>query len=277
MLARICRYGAALLLIAVATAFLPGLLRSLPAAGSAGAQSGATCAEPLSGARGRQELTTSRGLDVAVITPTDYDGQHRYGLLFMLPPAGFSRAASERFYQLTREATAAGYIVAFSNSVPLSTQAIRVQGEAVAELRRRWCIDSDRIILAGHSDGGSLAQGVLLRQAASEHWPAAILASAAGIRKDDLAQEICPAPVTVTILHSVTDERFADYGMGVAQWWARCFACEALPVPPGPGKCSDARQCTGRAGVRYCETTEAHSHYPTQFAEQLRPLLQAAR
>lgn len=276
MIARLVRYGAALLALALAWVFLVPMFRPLPAAGRAGMQSGASCDGP-TGASGRHEFTTRRGLKVSVVTPADYDRVHRYGLLVVLPPAGFSAAASERFYRLTRAATEAGYVVSFSQAVPLSAQAIQLQREAVAEVRQRWCIDPRRILLAGHSDGGSLAHGIVLRAPAGEPPAAAILASAAGVTQADLAHERCPAAFAVTLLHAATDERFPDYGRGVAQWWARCFGCAEMPATAAQGSCVDARQCRAGGAVRYCETADAHSQYPAQFGAQLVSLLQARR
>lgn len=274
MLAKAGRLALLVLGFIAAALFATSLFESPPAARAAGQRAVGLCTDPPAGERGRHELTSRQGLRVTVITPTDYEARHRYGLLVFFPPAGFSRKASERFYRFTGDATLAGYIVAFTDALPLSKRAIEVQGDVVDDVAQRWCIDRDRIVYAGHSDGGALSQGIELRRAAPAVQPLAIFASAAGIRAEDLARERCPAPTAVSILHSAGDERFPNYGRDVAQWWARCFACASTPDNPGPGRCADASGCQGGSAVRYCETQEGHSQRPALFSEQLQLLLQ---
>jgi polyhydroxybutyrate depolymerase len=263
-----------LLVAGAAVWFWPG--RSLPSseAAAAGNRRGGECTQLRAGEPGRHSMTTQRGLGYAVITPTDYSSQHRYGLLVLFPPAGFSRHAAERFYRITHEATAAGYIVALSDALPLSSHAMRAQADVVAEVAGRWCVDADRIVLAGHSDGGLIAQGSVLKT----HVPSAplvsVVSSAAGIQQSDLTSETCPPPSRITLLHPAKDERFPDYGWGVAQWWAACFACQPLTNEPSPGTCVDAQACTSMGSVRFCKTTGSHAQYPPAFGEQLKLLLQ---
>ena len=216
MIRKIIQLVSGLLFIGLACVFVLNLFVPPPTADAAGVQTGARCDPAASGATGRQSFTSKRGLPIVVVTPTDYDGVHRYGLLVMFPPAGFNSKASEQFYQLTQPATAAGYLIAFSDAVPLSKAAINVQGEVVNEVASRWCIDVGRIVLAGHSDGGSLAQGVVLRQAVGEIKPSAIFSSAAGINSTDLQTESCPTTRRVSVVHSGRDERFPNFGRGAA-------------------------------------------------------------
>ena len=208
-----------------------------------------------------------------VVTPTDYDGVHRYGLLVMFPPAGFNSEASERFYQLTRLATAAGYLIAFSNAVPLSTIAIKIQGDMVNEVASKWCIDPERIVLGGHSDGGSLAQGVVLRQSIGNIQATGIFSSASGIQGADLQIERCPLPRRVSVVHSSSDERFPKFGRGVANWWAQCFACQSLPDIPDGQACIEATGCAEGGALRYCETKGTHAQLPPLFQEEIRKFL----
>lgn len=193
--------------------------------------------QPGAGQPGRDEISTPEGLVSQVVAPANYDAGRAWGLIVAYPPAGFSAAAAERFYGLTEQATARGWIVAYPNALPLSRRALEVQAGVVAAVSGRWCIHPSRVVLLGHSDGGSVAQGVALR---GRVRPAAIVASGAGIRGEDLARETCPPPLSVTVVHSAHDERFPAWGEGTARWWASCLGC-ARP-PPGEG-CVSAPGC----------------------------------
>ncbi len=243
----------------------------------AGPQSSGRCEVAAPGPSGRSDFTTRSGLAVRVITPADYAADTRYGLLVLFPPAGFSRVASERFYGATAVATGAGFVVATSDALPLSKRAVAVQTEVAAEVLQRWCIDPLRLVFAGHSDGGALAQGVVLRGGPEAIRPAAILASGAGIREDDLAGEVCPGTLSVTILHSAADERFPGYGAGVAAWWTRCMKCDEAPRPSGPGVCVEALRCAPDGRVRHCEGGETHGQRPHAFVDELRTSLERTR
>lgn len=263
----------AALLLGVLWLFWPGRTMPAPDAAAAGDRYGSACTQPRAGTPGRHHLTTPRGLGYVVITPTDYRPTQGYGLLVLFPPAGFSRQAAERFYQITQSATAAGYLVALSDALPLSSHAMRAQADLLAEVTERWCIDRSRIVLAGHSDGGLMAQGTLIKGHLSAMPIAAIVSSAAGIQQLDLASESCPAPRHITLLHPANDERFPGYGWGVAQWWARCFTCEQNMTEPAAGQCTDAPGCRAPGSVRFCKTTTSHAQYPPEFGTQLEQLL----
>lgn len=204
---------------------------------------------------GRHEIQTPDGLASKVVAPANYDPGRAWGLIVAYPPAGFSGAAAERYYGLTEQATARGWIVAYPNALPLSRRAVDVQAGVVAAVSGRWCVNPARVVLLGHSDGGSLAQGVAVR---GQVRPAAIVASGAGIRGEDLQRETCPAPLSVTVMHSANDERFPDWGEGTARWWAACLGC--APPPPGDG-CVSAPGC--RAGrLVLCRHDGTHAARP---------------
>lgn len=236
----------------------------LAAAGSIGAP---MCAPgERSGPAGMDDtLRTADGLPVSVRTPTDYDATRGHALLVVYPPAGFSREASERFYGLTEGATRRGYVVAYSAAVPLSRRAIAWQQRVAQTVAERWCIDLARLAFVGHSDGGSVAQGVLLRGDTASLRPQHVLASAAGIRGDDLAIERCPPPTELTIVHSTGDERFPGYGRETARWWAACFDCPAASGLDGlisANSCLDLGPCRRGGQVRFCEASEPHGSWP---------------
>ena len=273
MSAKILRRISVLLVIGMTVLFIPRLFAPMPESGVAGLQSGDRCESGSSGKHGRETFISPQGLGISVVTPSDYNNRHRYGLLMMFPPAGFSGKAAERFYEITEESTAAGYVVAFSDSIPLSANAIRLQANVITEVIKRWCIDANRIVLAGHSDGGLMAQAVTLRRTAKDPNPVSVLASAAGIREEDLVSEACPEPRSVTILHTEFDERFPGYGSGVARWWARCFGCQQMSEHAGLYQCVDAAGCRERGAVHYCATKEPHNQQPKQFRSELFQIL----
>lgn len=253
--------------VALAAALSTSLQRQLPPISAAGPVGVTLCAvgERMGWAGRDDGVRTVDGLPISVRTPSDYDATHGYPLLVVYPPAGFSRLESERFYGLTEEATRRGYVLAYSAAVPLSRRALAMQQRVAETVASRWCIDTTRLAFIGHSDGGSVAQGVLLRGDAQLPGPSHVLVSAAGIRGTDLQLERCPRPTQLTIVHGVNDELFPGYGRETARWWAGCFACAAasrLDSTVASDKCIDLGPCQEGSGVRYCQASEAHTRWP---------------
>ncbi len=223
------------------------------------------CSSGLSGKPGRHaDLHTHSGLGFSVITPSNYSVQNKYGLVMVFPPAGFSAESAERYYQLTARANAQGYVVVYSAAIALSTRALRMQHEVVPQVMATWCIDPSRIVFAGHSDGGSVTAGLTVRETDHSLQPTHVVISAAGITAEDLAQEKCPAPLNVTLLHNPDDELFPAYGQGAAKWWGQCMQCKAEVITEASG-CL-VRQCAGQKLLRYCATSEPHTKWPSVTA-----------
>ena len=215
-------------------------------------------------------VQTSAGLRFSVRTPRNYDPTRAHPLLVVLAPAGYDRVRSERYAGLTTSATSAGFVVAYADHARLAMGSFIQQGEIPAIVSRRWCIDPARVTFAGHSDGGSSAAGVTFF-GKSAPLPAAIAVSGAGMRRQDIADYACPAPVSVLVVHSSNDERFPlpAFGQGPAQWWADCNRCTSPPVPSGVG-CVEYPSCSAGRRVRYCEVTTAHEEFPPSGDEMLR-------
>ena len=227
------------------------------------------CAAGLSGTPGRHaDLYTRSGLRFSVIAPSNYSVQNKYGLMMVFPPAGFSDESAERYYQLTARANAQAYVVVYSASIPLSARALRMQHEVVPLVMASWCIDPARIVFAGHSDGGSVTTGLTVRESERTLQPTHVVISAAGITAEDLAQEPCPAPLNVTVLHNPDDELFPGYGQGAAKWWGQCMQCKSDVTTETSG--CQVRQCAGRKLLRYCETSEPHAKWPSVTAHMLK-------
>ena len=219
------------------------------------------CPPNLAGTAGRHtDLHTPGGLGFTVIAPLNYQPDRRYGLLMVFPPAGFSKDMSEHYYQLTQLGNQHGYVVAYSSAIPLSKRALALQSEVMPQIMSQWCIDADRVVFTGHSDGGSLTTGLTLRPGQSSLMPSRVVISAAGITEDDLQQEICPAPTHVTVLHNPEDQLFPGYGEGTVRWWGRCMQCSETLQTEVSG--CQVRQCAQGKLLRHCVTTEPHTRWP---------------
>ena len=67
---------------------------------------------------------TSAGIRYMVKTPANYNASIAHSLLMVYAPARTNRYESEEFMDLTQEATAAGFIVAYADHRKMSTEAI---------------------------------------------------------------------------------------------------------------------------------------------------------
>ncbi|MGA7383798.1 MAG: hypothetical protein WBW81_03610, partial [Methylocella sp.] len=197
------------------------LLFSVPArpkVAAAGPESGIAAACSPGSRTGRADLDdnlqTSDRLTFAVRTPSNYDPTRAYPLLVVFPPAGYNRRQSEAFYGLTTEATRRGFIVAYSDHKVLSPTAVLQQAQVAATVASFFCIDEASIAYLGHSDGGLMAEGIPAYIGKATITPHSIVASGAGITREDLATMACPSIPAVLIVHNRADERFPDFGRG---------------------------------------------------------------
>ena len=215
-------------------------------------------------------MLTNHAIPFAVRTPANYDATLAHPLLVVYAPAGRHRFASEAFYELSRQATSAGFVIAFPDHLKPALRAFDELGQVPGLVGRQWCIDRERVYLAGHSDGGTTAAAVTFL-GKSALAPAAIVVSAAGIRKQDLDAYACPPPVSVMVIHSSNDTLFPlpEYGKDAARWWAACNRCEARGEPQPGGRCERFAGCAAGKITLYCETTEGHRHWPALNAELL--------
>ncbi len=240
----------------------------LPSACATGSRDGATGAT--------DGWATSGGLHFSVRTPRNYDSTLAHPLLVVFAPAGFTRHGSERLGGLTPAATSAGYVVAYADHRALAMSTFRQAGEIPALIAARWCIDTRRIALMGHSDGATTAQAVaFLRTSALA--PAALVASAAGLRGADLAQYDCPPAVAVLVVHGRLDDRFPlpEFGRGPAQWWASCNRCAEPRRAADQPDCIDYAVCSPGGATRFCEVGTGHAEWPVINGQVLRFLQHA--
>jgi polyhydroxybutyrate depolymerase len=214
-------------------------------------------------------LQTSDRLTLAVRTPSNYDPTRAYPLLVVFPPAGYNRRQSESFYDLTTEATRRGFIVAYSDHIVLSPTAVSRQAKVAAAVASFFCVDEASIAYLGHSDGGLMAEGIPAYVPKAGAAPRSIVASGAGITREDLATMACPSIPTVLIVHSRSDERFPDFGRGAAAYWGRCAACAPENLNALADGCRDFSGCAGGRRVAYCETSLPHKRWPSMNTTML--------
>jgi polyhydroxybutyrate depolymerase len=272
---RISRQTAALIAMVLIVAF--GILVFLPSArpkvAAAGPESGIAAACSPGSRTGHPDLNdnlqTSDQLTFAVRTPSNYDPTRAYPLLVVYPPARYNRRQSETFYDLTTEATRRGFIVAYSDHKALSPTAVSQQAKVAATVASFFCVDEASIAYLGHSDGGSMAEGIPAYASKASAAPHSIVASAAGITSDDLATLACPSIAAVLIVHSRTDERFPDFGRGTAAYWGRCAACVPENLNARSDGCRDFSGCAGGRRVTYCETSLPHKRWPSMNTAML--------
>ncbi len=204
---------------------------------------------------------TASGIRYMVKTPAHYDATMAHPLVMVYAPARTNRYKSEDFVHLTQEATAAGFIVAYADHRAMSPKAIEELAAIPGLIEQKWCIDHKRIVLTGHSDGGTTAMAIAFLDG-TKHIPSAIAPSAMGIRGEDLKQYHCPQPLPVMLMHSSQDTLFPGYGKEAIQWWAACNGCEAtLPVQDADG-CVTYKGCKDKVATRYCEGTGSHTTWP---------------
>jgi polyhydroxybutyrate depolymerase len=167
---------------------------------------------------------TDNGIHFAVRTPTNYKDTTAHPLLVVYAPAGRDREETEEFTYLTKEATAAGFIIAYADHHGLSPEAVVQLAEIPEVIEEKWCIDKKRVFLTGHSDGGTIVMGIAF-YSGTKHIPTAIAPSAVGIRGDDLADRNCVKPTPVMLMHSNRDKLFPNFGKEAIEWWAKCNKC----------------------------------------------------
>jgi len=212
------------------------------------------------GAGTHDEETSAGGVAYSVRTPQNYLGSTAHPLLVVYPGAGHSAARTERYTALTEPATAAGYVIAYVDHERLSLSVLDEFARIPAEVAQKWCIDTSRVFLTGHSDGGTAASAMAFR-ADDNFSPSAIAPSAAGMTAEDLGSYDCPEPLPVLVFHSADDTLFPGFGRSAASWWAACNGCNVGTGVSTDG-CVDFPACPPSAPVRYCEGSGGHRTWP---------------
>lgn len=211
-------------------------------------------------AGGSDGESTLEGIKFNVRTPQNYDPTVAHPLLMVYSPASKNRTGTEKMTGLTFEATTAGFIVAYADHPELSPTSTLDLGTIPGLIAKKWCVDEQRVFLAGHSDGGTAAMALAF-MTGTRHIPKAIAASAAGISRQDLYNRTCPDPLPVMIMHSANDRLFAGNGVDAAGWWAACNQCDPIPEKLANG-CIAYTGCAKGVKTWYCEGRKPHAEWP---------------
>lgn len=238
-----------------------GARAGLPEACAAGSRSGRPMLD--------EKIKTPDGVLLTVRTPKDYDPTRAYPLIVAYPPAGMGPRKAETFYNLTTMATGRGLIVAYSNHRALTRDAVAAQAKVAATVQTLFCVDGASITFLGHSDGGTVAEGLVTFARSATPPPQSVVASAAGITKSDLAEAACPRIPLVMILHNPADQLFPDFGKGAADYWRNCASCSASDVLTLKSGCKEFKGCSDGRRVAYCETRSPHDSWPELNTEIL--------
>ncbi|MBX3258709.1 MAG: hypothetical protein KF782_03260 [Labilithrix sp.] len=229
------------------------------------------------GASGASEdLTSAAGRHFTVRTPGGYDPLVGSPLIVAFAPSGGTAESVEASTKLTPDALAAGFVVAYVDTVsPANVAGAKDAATIPDRIAARWCIDRGRVYLTGSSDGGGLIYTILLNRYMTPE-PAAVAPFAAGASRATLAKASCLAPpMPVMVMHNRGDAVFPGYGQAARDWWVSCNACgEGEGLADG---CVAHRDCADGAEVRYCEGEGGHGRWPGLHASMFAFFLEHAR
>ncbi|SJM96155.1 hypothetical protein [Crenothrix polyspora] len=168
---------------------------------------------------------TDDGVHYSVRTPSNYKDTIAHPLLMVYAPGGKDRNQAETFMYLTKEATAAGFIIAYADHRSMSPETIVQLAEIPKFVEQKWCVDHKKIFMTGHADGGTIAMGIAYFNG-TKHIPTAIAPSAVGTGSQDFEDRNCVKPTPVMLMHSNKDKLFPNFGKQAIEWWAKCNKCD---------------------------------------------------
>jgi len=207
---------------------------------------------------------TGSGASYNLRTPSNYKEAVAHPLIVVYAPAGINSRRSERYVHLTKEATSAGFIIAYANNIRLSLKAIDKLSTVPGDVQKKWCIDSSRIYYTGHSDGGSISNALTFLPSAATK-PTAIAPSASGIDGESLKAYDCPPPLPVMVFHNTDDTHFEGFGKQSADWWANCNQCSSDLAKADKNGCRAYKGCPSKTSqTYYCEGPGSHEDWPNK-------------
>jgi polyhydroxybutyrate depolymerase len=219
---------------------------------------------------------TAQGYGYNVRTPSNYSPLIAHPLLVVYAPAARSAAGNERFINLTREGTKAGFIVAYAENRRMSIPTIIEQGTIPSLVAKKWCVDESKVYFTGHSNGGTIPTALSVLKE-TQGIATAIAPSGAGFTGENLSEYTCPAPISVMVMHSAEDALFPGYGAETSKWWANCNKCEATPSKPLANGCVAYENCADNTTTLYCEGTGGHGKWPPLNADIIDFFLSATK
>lgn len=208
-------------------------------------------------------INTKDGATYNLRTPSNYNKHVTHPLIVVYAPAGTSASRSERLVHLTKEATQAGFIIAYAEKLRMSLSAIDKLASIPTDIQSKWCIDPERIYFTGHSDGGTISNALTFLPN-SKSKPTAIAPSAAGMDAESLKQYACPTPLPVMVFHNSGDTHFKGFGKQAADWWANCNQCGKELSKPDEFGCQTYKACPDTSKTYYCEGPGIHSTWPNK-------------
>ena len=207
---------------------------------------------------------TASGARYNLRTPSNYKETFAHPLIVVYAPAGINSRRSERYVHLTKEATSAGFIIAYANNIQLSLKAIDRLSSVPSDIQKNWCIDSSRVYYTGHSDGGSISNALTFLPSAVTK-PTAIAPSASGIDGESLKAYDCPPPLPVMVFHNTNDTHFEGFGKQSADWWASCNQCSSELAEVDKNGCRAYKGCPSKdSQTYYCEGPGSHADWPNK-------------
>jgi polyhydroxybutyrate depolymerase len=195
----------------------------------------------------------------SVRAPKNYNPTVGHPLLVVYPYAGGNRFDNESFTNFTNAATSAGFIVAYSDAIPMRLENVPKYAAVPEAVAEKWCVDKKRVFFSGHSDGGTISTALNVAFEETKGVATAIAPSAAGFSAQDLEGFSCAAPMPVMILHNRADRLFPEFGKQSSAWWAKCNAC-ATDLEPKKleNGCVAYQGCSGGVETLYCEGKGGH-------------------
>ena len=208
---------------------------------------------------GIKNIYTSNDLKVLVVPPKNHKPNKKYSALIVFPPAGKTVRKSEIFYKgLTVEANKLGYIIAYTDYLPLDERNLIKLADVKDTLVDTYCINTKNINLLGHSDGATNAAIISYREMGLKIKN--LLISANGINKDALNREICPKEnFSLLVMHSIKDQFFLNFGRDNIEWIASCSKCKNNLIELDNG-CMKVQNCERK--IVYCEGNKNHNVWP---------------
>lgn len=224
-------------------------------------QSARCTTSTLQGGTGRTDhAELAGGLKFSIRTPANYDSTYQHPLIVVYSAARQNRFRTEAVTGFTTSATAAGFIVAYVDSVRLSLQTIKLLSQIPMAIAKKWCVDQTRVYLTGHSDGGTVSNAIAFMPDVPIR-PRAIAPSAAGIRISDMEDVNCPPEVSVMTWQNHADKLFPGYGQELAKWWSECHQCSEVTEPLS-ARCETFANCSPGVEIAICTNEGKHRDWP---------------